>query len=124
MNTERKNFIVIDEPFVCAKCGKKNPASGVSCRNHCKFCLFSKHVDSIVPGDRNAACHGLMAPLYVIFDAKKGYMIAHKCQSCARISLNKAAEGDNINLLTNLINADPFEARKHEKSRRKNFGKK
>lgn len=124
MNTERKNFIVIDEPFVCAKCGKKNPASGVSCRNHCKFCLFSKHVDEKIPGDRLSQCNGLMEPVYAMTDPKKNYMIAHKCLSCAKISLNKIAQDDNKKLITNLLNADPYLARKHEKSRKKNIGKK
>ena len=44
-------FTVIDEEFVCENCGKKVKKLGYSCRNHCPYCLHSKHVD-INPGDR------------------------------------------------------------------------
>ncbi|WDF05905.1 RNHCP domain-containing protein [Shouchella hunanensis] len=32
-----------------------------SYRNHCPFCLYSKHQD-IIPGDRASTCGGLMEP--------------------------------------------------------------
>ena len=52
----QKKFTVIDEEFICENCGKKVPKLGYSCRNHCPYCLHSKHVD-INPGDRAENCH-------------------------------------------------------------------
>ena len=40
-------FTEIDEKFICENCGKKVPKLGYSCRNHCPYCLHSKHVDKI-----------------------------------------------------------------------------
>ncbi len=48
---EQKNFFEIDEEFICDNCGKQVPKLGYSCRNHCPYCLHSKHVDKN-PGDR------------------------------------------------------------------------
>ncbi len=39
------NFTVIDEEFDCENCGKHVSKLGYSCRNHCPYCLHSKHVD-------------------------------------------------------------------------------
>ena len=47
---EKGRFTEIDEEFVCENCGKKVPKLGYSCRNHCPYCLHSKHVDKN-PGD-------------------------------------------------------------------------
>ena len=49
--TRQRNFVEIDEEFVCEHCGKLVPKLGYSCRNHCPHCLHSKHVDKN-PGDR------------------------------------------------------------------------
>lgn len=45
------NFTEIDEEFICEHCGQHVPKLGYSCRNHCPYCLYSKHVD-VNPGDR------------------------------------------------------------------------
>ena len=55
---EKGRFTEIDEEFVCENCGKKVPKLGYSCRNHCPYCLHSKHVDKN-PGDREEECHGI-----------------------------------------------------------------
>lgn len=47
-----RKFFEIDEEFICENCGKKIEPLGYSCRNHCNYCLHSKHVD-INPGDRS-----------------------------------------------------------------------
>ena len=66
------NFTEIDEEFVCENCGKKVPKLGYSCRNHCPYCLHSKHVD-IIPGDRAEECHGDLEPVGAEIDSKKGF---------------------------------------------------
>lgn len=48
-------FTEIDEEFICENCCKEVSKLGYSCRNHCPYCLHSKHVD-INPGDRAEEC--------------------------------------------------------------------
>ena len=93
-------FKVIDEEFVCENCGKKVPKLGYSCRNHCPFCLYSKHVD-IEPGDRAQTCHGLLEPIGIEKN-KKGYIIIFKCKKCGEIRKNKIAEDDDMDKIIEL----------------------
>lgn len=88
-------FKVIDEEFICENCGRQVPKLGYSCRNHCPYCLHSKHVD-IDPGDRLEDCHGLLEPIGIESNSKKGYIIIFKCQKCGKIRKNKAAEDDDM----------------------------
>jgi len=92
---DMKVFTEIDEGFVCENCGEKVAKLGYSCRNHCNHCLYSKHVDKN-PGDRLEECHGLLEPIGIELDGKKGYVIVFKCQKCGQIRKNKAAKDDNI----------------------------
>ena len=101
-----KTFNVIDEEFKCENCNKIVPKLGYSCRNHCKFCLYSKHVD-INPGDRQETCHGLLKPIGIEIDSKKGYIIIYKCEKCGAIRRNVAARDDNMDLIIKL-SANPI----------------
>ena len=94
-------FTEIDEEFICENCGKKVPKLGYSCRNHCPYCLHSKHVDKN-PGDRSEECHGDLEPVSMEIDGKKGYVIVFKCKKCGAIRRNKAAKDDNMDLLIDL----------------------
>lgn len=98
---ENKVFTKIDEEFVCENCGKKVPKLGYTCRNHCPSCLHSKHVD-INPGDRLENCYGLLEPVGIEVDSKKGYVIVFKCKKCGQIRKNKAAKDDNMDLIIKL----------------------
>jgi len=49
------------EDFVCEVCGEKVIGNGVT--DHCPKCLWGKHVDEEVPGDRASMCKGLMQPI-------------------------------------------------------------
>ena len=93
-----KKFTKIDEEFICENCKHKVPKLGYTSRNHCPMCLHSKHVD-INPGDREETCHGLLEPISVEMDSKKGYVIVFKCKKCGAIRKNKAAEDDNMDLI-------------------------
>ena len=88
-------FKVIDDEFICENCGRQVPKLGYSCRNHCPYCLYSKHVD-IAPGDRLETCHGLLKPIGIETSSKKGYIIIFKCQKCGSIRKNKVAEDDDM----------------------------
>jgi hypothetical protein len=73
-----KKFQKKVEDFVCEKCGEKNIGNGFT--NHCRKCLWSKHVD-VNPGDRAEKCSGMMMPVRI--DLEKGkYLINHKCIKC------------------------------------------
>jgi len=92
--------------FICEACGLRvQPLSNGSFRNHCPRCLYSKHVD-IMPGDRQSRCKGLMRPIDLLVNSKKGYLIAHKCESCEQIKVNKIAvntvQQDDFNALIKL----------------------
>ena len=100
------NFTVIDEEFICENCGTKVNKLGYSCRNHCPYCLHSKHVD-INPGDRLQTCHGILEPIRLETNSKKGYVIIFKCKKCGAIRKNKVAEDDNMELVIKLsVNKD------------------
>ena len=96
-----------DNAFVCANCGKQVEKLKYTSRNHCPHCLHSLHVD-IVPGDRANTCRGLLVPVAVENNAKKGYIIVHKCKSCGEIKRNKYADDDNFDEILNIakLNAE------------------
>ncbi|MBQ7124729.1 MAG: RNHCP domain-containing protein, partial [Clostridia bacterium] len=73
---EAKLFTKNDSGFVCLNCGKEVLPLGYSSRNHCPFCLSSRHLD-INPGDRLSECGGIMKPISAEPDPKKGYIITH-----------------------------------------------
>ena len=98
---EEKRFTKIDEEFICDNCGSIVKKLGYSSRDHCPKCLYSKHVD-INPGDRQEQCHGLLEPIGIEINNKKGYIIIFKCKKCGAIRKNKAAEDDNMDLIINL----------------------
>lgn len=78
--------------FTCLNCGQAVvPLGNGSYRNHCPFCLWSKHVD-IVPGDRRNPCGGGMEPVGLRHKFGKGLQIVHRCLRCGTVSVNKVAE--------------------------------
>ena len=92
-----------NESFECRNCGRLVVPEGASSehRNHCPYCLHSKHLD-INPGDRASECRGLLVPVHAEISAKKGYVVVHKCERCGEIHKNKAAADDNISLIIKL----------------------
>lgn len=103
---EQKRFTKNDAAFVCAHCGREVEPLGFTSRNHCPFCLWSVHVD-VNPGDRASECRGMLRPVKVITDPRKGYIIVHKCEKCGATRRNRAAVGkcdqpDDLSLLIKL----------------------
>ena len=90
-----KKFNMIDEEFVCEHCHKEVSPLHYSSRDHCPFCLYSKHVD-INPGDRLNNCKGLLIPID-IEKYKDTYKIIYKCKSCQTIHKNIIAKDDDMN---------------------------
>lgn len=89
-----RQFTKIDEEFICENCGRKVEKLGYTCRNHCPYCLHSKHVDNN-PGDRMEECHGVLEPIGIEINNKKGEIIVFKCRKCGRIRKNIVAKDDN-----------------------------
>ena len=77
--------------FICASCNADIlPLTNGSYRNHCPVCLYSLHVD-IKPGDRLSDCHGLMKPINIKHNSKKGWQIIHCCLACGETHANRIA---------------------------------
>ena len=85
---------MIDEDFVCDYCQKKVNKLLVSARDHCPYCLSSKHVD-INPGDRLCDCHGILKPIGIEKGKKDTYKIVYQCLKCNMIKKNVMAKDDN-----------------------------
>ena len=95
-----KRFNMIDEEFICENCGKKVEKLNYTARDHCPFCLYSKHVD-INPGDRQNNCKGLLEPID-IEKYNSTYKIVYKCEKCGKLHKNIMAKDDDMNVIINL----------------------
>jgi hypothetical protein len=78
--------------------------SGVQNRNHCPYCLSSRHLDWLNPGDRLSACKEPMKALALTVKAthnKYGpsqgeLMLVHRCTGCGKFSINRIAADDDV----------------------------
>ena len=89
-----------DEEFICDNCHKNVTKLGYTARDHCPYCLYSKHVD-INPGDRENECGGMLEPIG-IEKFKNTYKIIYKCQKCHQIHKNIISNDDNYEKIINL----------------------
>lgn len=101
--------------FRCVHCGQLVPAvwlvSGVRNRNHCPYCLYSRHLDLLRAGDRLAACKGSMQPVGLTFKRVRNkyseswgeLMLVHCCMECGKFSLNRIAADDDSEAMLNLL---------------------
>ena len=90
-----KKFTMKDEKFICENCKKEVLPLGYTARDHCNYCLYSKHLD-IFPGDRKNNCKGILIPIG-IEKFKDSYKIIYKCEKCGKEHKNIMAKDDNIN---------------------------
>ena len=101
--------------FQCRRCHNHvllNPLfSGVRNRNHCPYCLWSRHVDLHRAGDRLSACKADMQPVgLTLKKTPKKYgaaagelMIIHRCIECGAISINRLAADDDPEGILRLV---------------------
>jgi hypothetical protein len=95
--------------FVCLVChnfvSAEAALSGVHNRNHCPYCLSSRHLDLYEAGDRLSACKSRMRPLALTLKKTgKKYnqpnqgemMLIHVCDDCGKLSINRLAADDDI----------------------------
>lgn len=99
---KKKNFIYRNESFICENCGRENTPNRPEIRNHCRYCLYSKHVDRDVPGDRSSECHGLLKPVDVDYHKKKGWVLVFECVKCGASSRNMVVSDDNMELVAKI----------------------
>jgi DNA-directed RNA polymerase subunit RPC12/RpoP len=98
----------INADFECLQCGSYVSATRmlacVSNRNHCPYCLWSRHLDLFEAGDRLAACKAPMRPLGLTLKhshnkysrvAGGELMLVHLCMACGKISINRIAADDH-----------------------------
>ncbi len=95
-----KNFTANDQGFICENCGRTVEKLNYTSRDHCPFCLYSKHVD-IMPGDRLNECKGLLMPIG-IEKFKDTYKILYTCKKCKKSHKNIMAKDDDINMIIEL----------------------
>lgn len=105
---ENTLFTKRDGAFICANCGYEVPPLGYSSRNHCPRCLCSLHLD-INAGDRASACGGLMVPVAVTTDARKGFIITQRCVKCGHTRNNRVQKDDDTDLLIRMTNPHFFD---------------
>ena len=92
-----KKFNELDEEFICENCHKKVNKLNYSSRDHCNYCLYSKHVD-INPGGRLNECRGLLKPIG-IEKYKDTFKIIYRCEKCRKTHKNIMARDDNMDML-------------------------
>lgn len=95
--------------FVCVHChhfvSAQAALAGVNNRNHCPYCLSSRHLDLYAAGDRLSACRARMKPIGLTLKRRsKKYargdqgelMIVQRCEDCGHVAINRiAADDDN-----------------------------
>ena len=72
MEQDVSKFTMIDEDFICEVCSSHVSHLGYTARDHCPYCLYSKHVDNY-PGDRMCSCHGKLKPIAILHGKKDSY---------------------------------------------------
>lgn len=95
-----KNFIRRKEDFVCENCGERVVGDGYT--DHCPKCLWGKHVDKEIPGDRASECRGMLEPIGAVYEKEK-FKIKYKCQKCGHIFSVRENVGDERDILLGLV---------------------
>lgn len=93
--------------FVCLYChnfvSAETAISGVHNRNHCPYCLSSRHLDLFEAGDRLSACKARMKPVALTLKhsirkyarpSDGELMLVHVCEECGKVSINRIAADD------------------------------
>jgi len=101
LNTgKRTNFIVPEKSeYNCGYCGKT--VAGGRYNNHCPHCLWSKHLDDKIPGDRASECQELIEPIGVT-QKRDTWRIVHQCAGCKKRTVVNSAAADNLDLIIEL----------------------
>ena len=101
MVIQMKRFEKKDESFICENCNKEVSKLNYSSRDHCPYCLYSKHVD-VNPGDRANDCLGLLKPID-IEKYKDTYKIIYQCEKCHQMHKNIIANDDSFDRILDIM---------------------
>ncbi len=96
-----KRFNEIDEEFICYNCNNIVKPLIYTSRDHCNYCLYSKHLD-INPGDRLSSCKGDLVPID-IEKHKDTFKIIYKCNKCNEIRKNIIANDDDFDTILEIM---------------------
>ena len=104
------------QSFTCGHCHRFiGPLpSGGHHRNHCPFCLYSRHVDDRFSGDRSSACGSLMAPIGAFQRPNGEHVVVHRCLGCGFERFNRIAADDDFDLVLALPVVAPRSARRDD----------
>ncbi len=104
--------------FRCAHCqalvSSAPQLSGVNNRNHCPYCLWSRHLDLFSAGDRLSACKAPMRPVGLTMkrgrnkyqrEACGELMLIHECVECGTLSINRIAADDDCEMIMAVFRA-------------------
>ncbi len=96
------------EGFICLYCrnivSAEQALTGGHNRNHCPYCLSSRHLDLYQAGDRLSACKGHMKaigltlkhrPSKYAAERQGELMLIHQCEECGKVSINRIAADDD-----------------------------
>ncbi len=100
------------DAFTCGHCQRyvgPLPSGGHN-RNHCPFCLYSRHVDAERSGDRASACKGLMEPIGVFERPNGEEVIVHRCVKCGFERFNRVGADDDEAQVAALPRVEPRRA--------------
>src|ERR1700694_1453486 len=100
--TRRKpRYKQTEEVFKCRHCHRFvcPPEYGSHHRNHCPFCLFSRHVDDKRPGDRMSTCGASMEPIGYFQRPNEEYVLVHRCLGCDFERFNRIAADDDFDVV-------------------------
>ncbi|MFI5272819.1 MAG: RNHCP domain-containing protein [Ktedonobacterales bacterium] len=91
----------VDETFTCGRCKRFVGLlpSGGHHRNHCPYCLYSRHVDEGSSGDRASACKSLMAPIGAFQRPNGEHVLVHRCLGCGFERYNRIGADDDFDLV-------------------------
>ena len=103
------NYNPHNRDFQCVHCRRSVSAdwlmAGVKNRNHCPYCMWSRHLDLYEAGDRLSACKMAMQPAALTLKkTNKKYgvtaagelMLVHLCTDCGKVSINRIAADDDL----------------------------
>ncbi len=102
-----------EEVFKCKHCRRfvALPSSGGRHRNHCPYCLYSRHVDGQRSGDRLSTCGASMEPIGYFQRPNGEYVIVHQCAGCDLERFNRIASDDDFALVLALPAVTPRTSR-------------
>ncbi|GCE47557.1 RNHCP domain-containing protein [Thermosporothrix hazakensis] len=110
---QKPRHSVKEEVFKCRHCKRfvcPLPSGGKH-RNHCPFCLYSRHVDAKKPGDRLSECGSVMQPVARFVRNAGEDVLVHRCLGCGVERFNRIAADDDYELMLSLPQVPPRTAR-------------